>query len=866
MAEEKLEKYREKRDFTITREPKGRLSRSKKDKLRFSVQRHVARADHFDLRLEYGGVALSWAVPKGPSYSTGDKRLAMRVEDHPVDYMDFEGTIPKGEYGGGTVMLWDEGEWIPRFSPEKGLKEGSLKFFLSGKRLKGNWALVRMDGKREMSGEPWLLIKERDEFAKSSAGISRFTRGVRSGKSMKEIAGESMKNPFGKAEVMLAEPCAELPKEKGWLFELKYDGHRTLGYCEGGRAALKTRNGYDCTASFPAAARALETLFGERAAIVDGEMVVAGQDGIPDFSALQAHLKDPTTGGLCYVLFDLLSLDGEDLRKKPLKERKERLKKLLEKTEAGGVLSYSAHAERLTARQIRAIKDRGMEGIVAKRADSPYVSGRNGDWQKLKFRGAREFVVGGFSLSETGELRSLLVGYYENGKLVFAGKVGTGFGEREKKELKDGLSRLAQKIAPFASIPPSYSKNAVFVRPECLAQVEYAQITPNGLLRQASFKGLRRDKSPLDVGSEIPATRKKSIGLSSGSKKSTSSSPSEKSTERASTSKKSTSSSSSEKSTGRATKSKKNAGRAEKSKKNAEGAEVCGVLITHPEKVMFPDRGLTKLSLAKYYAEAAPRMLPFLKDRFLSLVCCPSGIEGERFFRKHLEGSFRGVGFAPENEEEGAEIGETEGGTENFFVKNESGILALVQYNAVEFHVRAGKKSAKRPDTMVLDLDPDEGLPLSKTRRGARELKKILEGLGLVSFLKTSGGKGYHLVVPFANGGSAETFRSFARNVALLAEKTFPDLFTAEMSKKARGGKIFLDWQRNSPKATSAAPYSVRAREGAPVSMPIFWEELSKIAPSAITIEKARKRLAMPDPWADFFSVKKNQRLGAVKN
>ena len=769
MAEKKLQKYHEKRNFALTNEPEGRVGRTKERKLRFSVQHHLARADHYDLRLEYDGVALSWAVPKGPSYATTDKRLAMRVEDHPVDYMDFEGTIPKGEYGGGTVMLWDEGEWLPRTDPKEGLITGSLKFHLDGKRLKGDWALVRMKPRAGEDGDPWLLIKERDGFVKKTAGIGSFRRGVRSGKSMAEIAKGGKSNPFEHTEVMLARLTETLPSDMGWVYELKYDGHRTVGYAAGGKVRLMTRNGHDCTETFADAADALSELFKERAAVVDGEMVVVGENGVPDFGALQAHTRRRNKEGLCYVLFDLLALDGIDLRDRPLTERKQKLKALLK--DAPPMLSYSEHTEKMTKAGLEAIKKRGMEGIVAKRADAPYTAGKNGDWLKVKFRNAQEYVIGGYTLSDAGEIRSLLVGYYEEGDLQYAGRVGTGFSEEIRRELKRELAPLVRKTSPFAS--DLKEKGSVWVKPDLAAQVEYAEITSAGLLRQASFKGLRRDKAPAEIFDER-------------------------------------------------------------------------VKITHPDKMMFPRPKITKGELAEYYAAAAERMLPYIKDRLLSLVCCPSGITGEKFFRRHLDGEFAGI----------AKKGEY------FYATNEKGILSLAQYNAVEFHVWGSRKTAPdRPDVMVFDLDPDEGLSLSDVRRGARELKEVLDGLGLISFLKTSGGKGYHIVVPFQRGVAIEKFRDFAKGVAELMESTYPNRYTATMSKVARKGKIFIDWQRNSPGSTSVAPYSVRAREGAPVSMPIGWEELGKVAPASVTVKTALRRLERPDPWADFFTVKEKQRL-----
>lgn len=800
---ERLKKYNSKRNFDKTAEPRGRVRRSNPESLKFSVQHHMARADHYDLRLELKGVALSWAVPKGPSYCTADKRLAVRVEDHPLDYMDFEGTIPRGEYGGGTVMLWDEGIWTPRSDPEKGLKEGSLKFSLDGKRLKGDWALVRMN--KEGDSEPWLLIKERDGFAKSTAGISRFTRGVRSGKSMTEIARSCGTNPFEKAEVMLAEPCEELPSGREWIYELKYDGHRVVGFSQKGKTKLFSRNGRDCTKTFPSAAEGLSELLKGRAAVVDGEMTVAGEGGIPDFGALQAYVKNRRAGNLNYVLFDLLALDGEDLRNLPLAERKIKLKELLK----GGneVLSYSEHTSSMTRTALETLREKGIEGVVAKNKNSTYSAGRNGEWKKLKFRKGEEFVIGGYTISENGGLRSLLVGVYGGGKLKFSGRVGTGFKEKDKAELLNKFSKIRRKTSPFNSLPEEYKRNAVFVRPKFIAQTEFAEITSAGLLRQASFKGLRQDKSPKEV------EERQIIPLKEDS-------PREKTN------------------------------KISPPLKKAAGDKIT---ITHPEKVMFSDPVLTKGQLVNYYAAVAEKMFPYIKDRFLSLVCCPSGTDGEKFFLRHFDGDFSGIKRAPAQNDE------------YFYAAKESAIVFLAQYNAVEFHVWASKKSSPyRPDVMVFDLDPDENLPLKEIRRGVLDLKEVLDGLGLKSFLKTSGGKGYHVVVPFKKGADGQVFRDFSKRVAELLERKYPNRYTSSIAKKARTGKIFIDWQRNSPGATSVAPYSVRARKGAPVSMPISWDELSKVAPASVTVRTALKRLKK-NPWADFNEVKASQSLTESK-
>ena len=597
--EEKLRKYRKKRDFSKTNEPAGRLTASH-GPLRFCVQWHDARSRHFDFRLEWEGVAVSWAIPKGPSYDPKDKRLAVRVEDHPVEYMSFEGVIPKGEYGGGTVMLWDEGTWTPKGDPKAGLEAGSLKMTLAGQRLKGDWALVRMKAEEEA----WLLLKERDGLEKRTAGVSRFSRSVRTDRTMAEIARAAKRNPFSEANVMLAELSEGLPSDMGWLFEVKYDGHRTLAFCEGGVCALKTRSGLDCTAKFSVAAKGVEEMLKGRAAVLDGEMIVAGKDGVSDFGALQAYAAGRRGDGLAYVLFDLLALDGEDLRARPCIERKERLEALVKG--APPVLAYSRHAESMTAREAERLRARGLEGIVMKRADSPYTAGRTGDWRKWKFRRAEEFVIGGYLPDEAGAVRSLLVGLWEGEALAYAGCVGTGFSEATRRQLAAELKR--QERSPFASLPAAYARRAVFVVPAAVAQVAYAELTRAGRLRQASFQGLREDKAPGEV-------RREQVSRAKSAKRETST-----------------------------VKSAKRETSGMKETEREKGTfSVMGIRITHPDKTMFEAPMYTKGALAEYYAAVAPVMFPYAKDRPLSLVCCPAGIGGERFFRRHLEGALAGV-------------------------------------------------------------------------------------------------------------------------------------------------------------------------------------------------------------------------------
>ncbi len=813
---EKLKEYKSKRNFAVTPEPKGRITRGKSRVLKFCVQYHEARAKHYDLRLELGGVALSWAIPKGPSFNTADKRLAVRVEDHPTDYMDFEGVIPRGEYGGGTVMLWDEGVWTPRSDPEKGLKDGSLKFNLDGKRLKGDWALVRMKG---AENDAWLLIKERDGFSRTGAGISRFKRGVRSGKSISEIA-KSPENPFKSAPVMLCELVSALPQGGEWVYEIKYDGYRALAFSEGVKTRLLSRNNLDCPAAFAPVADAVTELLRGRSAVLDGEICVADKDGLPDFGALQAYIKGGK-GGLGYVVFDLLALDGEDLRPLPLAERKKRLKNLLKNPPE--TLFYSEHTSDLSARELAALKQKNIEGVVAKNKNSAYSAGRNGDWKKLKFRKDGEFAIGGYTLSADGNLRALLLGVPEGAKLRFSGLVGTGFTSSDRRNLPSEFAGAVRKTPPFSNICEKYKKGSVWTRPVFVAQVEFAEVTKSGVLRQASFKGLRFDKTISEIAAEERAPRKTlKQRIKSAAEKG-------------------------EKPTSDSEKAKNSAPARGKKNTTVGSGETAGVEITNPQKIMFSDSGITKAELARYYAAVADRMFPYIKNRFLSLVCCPSGIDGEKFFRRHLDGDYAGVSRSSEQK--------------YFYVTDPRAIVRLAQYNAVEFHVWGSRKTSPyKPEIMVFDLDPDEGLPLSAVTRGALDLKSILDGLNLKSFLKTSGGKGYHVVVPFRSGVDGDMFRNFSKRVAELLAAKFPSRYTAVMSKKSRAGKIFIDWQRNGAGATSVAPYSVRARAGAAVSMPVFWEQLPKTPPASVTLRTALSLLGQ-DPWSDFFAVKSTQTL-----
>ncbi|MGC7872012.1 DNA ligase D [Desulfosporosinus sp. SYSU MS00001] len=808
-----LNKYNQKRNFTRTHEPEGRTELAQEG-LRFVVQHHIARRDHYDFRLEWDGALLSWAVPKGPSFDTRDKRLAIRVEDHPLEYRNFEGTIPKGEYGGGVVMIWDEGHWEPYGDVADGLRAGMLKFVLQGCRLKGKWALVRLKGKTGEKQENWLLLKERDEYAKTSNGISQYSSSIKSGRTMTEIEeGEDAKstsNPFSKTGVQLAQLVNTAPMGEDWLFELKYDGYRILAYIEGNSVRLITRNGNDFTERFREVTSSLVEWAGGRAMILDGEMAVTNAAGKTDFQALQNYLKNPQDKNLTYIIFDLLALDGLDLRGQRLIDRKERLEALLKNPPKN--LYYSRHVRENGKESFRAACESGMEGIVGKKADSIYSGARNSDWIKLKCEQRQEFVIGGYTLSDrkTSGVSSLLLGIYDDGELVYAGRAGTGLSEADRKDLEEKFTGLKRKEPSFQTAPkPRPREKITWLEPELVAEVKYAEWTSEHLLRQASFKGLRTDKNPRDINKE--KADEEICPPSSGNKM--------------------------ERAMGT----------------NADCIIIEGIKISNPDKVIFADSEITKGDVIRYYSQVAEHMLPYVSRRILSIVRCPKGISQTCFYKKHPGPGSKGIVTIPVTTSDG----ETE---DYFYIEDTSGLIAEAQMGTLEFHTWGSSvDNLEKPDVMVFDLDPDEGMDLSRVRQGVRDMKTILAELSLNSYLKTSGGKGYHVVVPLKPSVAWDTFHDFAKRVAQVMEQKWPDRYTSNVRKAKRANKIFIDWIRNGRGATSIAPYSLRARTGAGVSMPIAWDELDTVAPNGVNMTEALRRIEGNDPWQDFFQ--NNQRL-----
>ncbi len=806
----KLEEYNQKRNFEISGEPEGNAAEPE-EQLKFVVQHHAARSDHYDLRLEWDGALLSWAVPKGPSYNTRDRRLAVHVEDHPLEYRNFEGTIPKGEYGGGTMMLWDEGLWEPLFDVDEGLKTGSLKFILKGRRLKGKWALVRMKPKAGEADHNWLLLKEKDDLAQTSDGISEFTTSIRTGRTMKEIEeGDDIKftqNPFDQANVQLAKLVSAIPAGDDWLYEMKYDGYRIVAYTEANSVRLITRNGGDYTKRFQDVASSIIDWAAGRAMILDGEMAITDTGGKTDFQALQNFTKNPGGRKLTYIIFDLLSVNGEDLRGQPLIARKEMLEALMK--DAPKNLHYSQHITGNGEQCLRAACQLNMEGIVGKKADSTYTGTRNGDWIKLKCDKRQEFVIGGYTLSDkkTWGVSSLLLGVYEGEDLIYVGRAGTGFTERTMKELEEKFKSIRRKEAPFKQAPIP-KKNEVFtwLAPELVAEIKFAEWTGENLLRQPSFKGLRTDKDPRDIKRE----------------KADETIPEEE----------------------------PSAADEEKSMEpNGNSMIVEGIKISNPDKVVFEDPEITKADIIRYYEKVSDRMMPYVTNRILSIVRCPKGIASSCFFKKHPGPDNKAIVTMPVTNSKGEE-------EEYFYIKNVSGLIYEAQMGTLEFHTWGSRADdLERPDMMVFDLDPDEDMDLETIRQGVRDVRSILEQLSLVSFLKTSGGKGYHVVVPFKPAVDWDTFHDFARNIAVIMEQKWPDRYTSNVRKANRKNKIFIDWIRNGRGATSIAPYSIRARKGARISMPIAWEELDTVAPGGVTMEDALKRINGNDPWQDFFLI-----------
>jgi bifunctional non-homologous end joining protein LigD len=788
-----IETYNKKRDFKKTAEPKGRKGRANGDS--FVVQKHDASRLHWDFRLEMDGVLKSWAVPKGPSVDPGKNRLAMRTEDHPLDYADFEGTIPEGEYGGGTVMLWDKGRWIPHpdKDPRKTIEEGHLHFTLEGERMKGEWVMFRMKGKPGEKGEAWMLKKVTDEFADAEAGdalVEQCVTSVTTDRTMAEIAagedvwksnrggkkgGRAKKKPSAGPPAFRPPQLATLvdavPSGPDWLFEYKYDGYRLLLATAGGAATAWTRNGNDWSDKFRGLVKAASAL--PAGCLIDGEAVALNKDGKPDFALLQATLKGGDAD-LAFYAFDLIVDQGEDISALSNIERKQRLAALLKAVPPP--IIYGDHVIAKGEALFDAICKEGGEGIIAKKAKAPYRGERAKSWLKIKCIQRQEFVLVGWQASDKRRgFRSLHLAVREGGKLTYAGKVGTGFNAALIESLSATMAPLAID-KPALEVPRAALRGSHWIEPKLVGEVAFTEFTTDGVLRHPSFIALREDKKASQVVREVPEKLAK----------------------------------------------------AQKKGERATAASF-GARITNPDRVIFPGDELTKLDLADYYAAVSTPLLATMGKRPMTLIRCPQGRAKHCFFQKHDSGSMGdAVLHVPVKESDG-EV------ADYLYVVDAKGILQCVQMGAIEFHGWGSRiDPLEKPDRLVFDLDPDVGLDFAKVKEAAVRLRDLLADLGLKTFPLLSGGKGIHVVAPLDQTVEWPAVKSFAERFSRAIAEAEPDLFTANIRKNKRTGRIFLDWLRNQRGATAVMPYSARARDGAPVAAPVAWEELDGIASAAI--------------------------------
>jgi bifunctional non-homologous end joining protein LigD len=866
MADSKLSVYRSKRDFNRTAEPSGEAKVAPSQRLRFVIQKHAATRLHYDLRLELDGVFKSWAVTRGPSLDPHDKRLAVEVEDHPLEYGDFEGTIPKGQYGGGTVQIWDRGYWQPDgMSAEDGLEKGDLKFVLDGKKLQGGWVLVRM--KKDRTGGArtnWLLIKHHDPFAREGEGeaVLADDASVASGRSMEQIAaGKGRgpkpfmlgKGPAGKpnavwetdagnrvdprpagarggaspavpargpsgraarADVAMPEfippqLCRLVdrpPSGPRWVHEVKFDGYRIQLRTEADEAVLRTRTGLDWTAKFPAIARPGRSL---PPGILDGEIIALDRNGAPDFQALQTALSAGKTDDLVFFAFDLLFAEGKDLRSLRLSERKARLKTHLSALADPVHIRYVEHFESDGDAVLRSACEMSLEGIVSKRLDAPYTSTRGDAWTKAKCRAGQEVVIGGWT-SQTGPLSSLLVGTYRQGQFVYVGRVGTGFGQAVVRQVLPRLQAVETDTSPFRGPDaPKREKMVHWARPELVAEIEFAGWTGSGMIRQAAFKGLREDKPAKEVEAEMAAPARTAIADIDPD-----------------------------------TKPRRHT--------RPRDPVVMELPISRPDKQMWPDGGdgmpVSKLDLAHYYEEMGDWILQHIKGRPCSIVRAPDGIDGEHFFQRH----------AMTGQSDLLNLVTVAGDRKPYLqVDQPEGLIALAQVAALELHPwNCAPGQPDIPGRLIFDLDPGPDVAFETVVQAARDVHDRLEALDLVSFCKTTGGIGLHVVVPLAverDNPSWEEAKAFAQEVCRQLGREQPDRYVLKMTKSIRGGHIYLDYLRNDRLSTAVAPLSPRARPGATVSMPLNWTELRKgLDPKRFTLRTAPALLAKSRAWHDY--------------
>jgi bifunctional non-homologous end joining protein LigD len=876
-----LQPYFKKRDFKVTSEPQGGAASA--GALSFVVQKHAASRLHYDFRLELDGTLKSWAVPKGPSLDPADKRMAVHVEDHPIDYGGFEGTIPKGQYGAGTVIVWDNGSWEPVGDARAGYRDGKLKFRLHGHKLHGGWTLVRMHGRAAERQEPWLLIKERDDAARPAAeysvveaepdsvlsdmtipdaapaprGVAKRTPKRTTAAATKRASKATTKRiapapslPAGAVKAalpltfapQLATLVAEVPGDAGWIYEIKFDGYRLLARIEGADVRLFTRRGNDWSARMPGLVEAIRQL-DIGSGWLDGEIVVSGANGAPDFNALQNAFDSARTESIQYYVFDLPYCAGHDLRALPLAERRATLAALLERAPAGGRVRFSQDFDNGSARELLQNACRmHLEGMIGKRADAPYVSRRSPAWIKLKCTQRQEFVVGGWTDpqgSRTG-IGSLLLGIHdEAGHLRFAGGVGSGFDQTTLRAVKAALAKIATDATPFFEKPREVKGH--WVAPKLVAEVSFGEWTPDGRIRHSVFHGLRDDKEARTITREQTATPAEVARAEAQASMATAAARK--------VAAKTTQTVAAKKTRAVAAKSAAPAAPKRPAPRRAKGdAEVEGIRISHPDRVVDASTGITKLEVVNYYLDCAKLILPELAARPVSLVRAPAGLAGHLVFQRHA-GGLR----IPELKELDPKISPDH--EPMIEVDSFVALIGAAQANVIEFHTwNTTTRDASRPDRILFDLDPGEGVAWKALQEGAELTRSLLEQLGLKSFLKTSGGKGLHVVVPIAPKDDWDSVRDLAKRIVEHMAATIPERFVAKSGPKNRVGRIFVDYLRNGFSATTACAWSARARPGMGVSVPCAWDELGTLTSGAHwTIRNVHERIEDKiDPWRDY--------------
>jgi bifunctional non-homologous end joining protein LigD len=837
---EPLAKYTEKRNFGVTPEPPAESTAqaaAPRGALGFVIQKHWATRLHYDFRLELDGVLLSWAVPKGPSFDPVEKRLAMHVEDHPVAYGSFEGTIPPKQYGAGKVIVWDKGWWAPVGDAKAGMAAGKLVFELHGQKLAGRWELVRIRKAGEKQ-DPWILFKKKDAWARPLAEYDvisalpdsvvaqplgpveeRERRGAAvvepapTGPDALSAAGAKKAALPATLKPQLATLSKAVPSDGQWLYEIKFDGYRLLARLERGRARLFTRNGHDWSERMKPLVEDLEAT-GVQSAWLDGEIVVLGERGVPDFNALQKAFDVKRSGDIVFCLFDVPYFEGHDLRAVPLVSRRALLKALLDEkgTER---LRFSADFAGDGADILQGACQAGLEGVIAKRRDAAYVSARTESWLKLKCAQRQEFVVIGFTDRSDGrpEVGSLLLGYHdEQGTLRSAGSVGTGWNAETAAALHRRLKALkatAPAVDPKTLQPGRWSRRRAvdehWVTPRLVAEVSFAEWTPDGQIRHAVFQGLREDKPALDITRERAAAPPVAAAAAP---------------------------------------------------RRRAGATV---KVSNPDRVIDASTGIKKIELVHYYESVADWMLPHLKRRPVSLVRGPTGVGGELFFQKHDDKL-----SIPKMRELDPAL--WPGHAALLEVPSAEALSHAAQMNVIEFHTwNSTTKAIDQPDRIVFDLDPGEGVGWPQVQEGAALMRALLQELGLDCWLKTSGGKGLHVVVPVRPQFDYDTVKDFSQAVVQHLARTIPSRFVAKSGPANRKGRIFVDYLRNGHGQTTAAAFSARARPGMGVSMPVTWEELPALKSGAQwTIRTARERLSFvqEDPWVGYWTSR--QRLTAA--